>query len=446
MMASTPGEASKFAPLPGARTALILLLIINLFNYIDRQVLAAVEPEIRRALLPGDTNAEAKTGWLSSAFLISYMVLAPLFGWMAERYRRWQIVAWAVAAWSLASGLSGLASTFLLLLLTRCLVGVGEAAYGPVAPTVISDLYPVKVRGKVLAWFYLAIPVGSALGYALGGQVTESDWLLRLGVEPHERWRWAFYLVVPPGLLLGLWAWLMREPPRGLADAVVEPSPGQRPRRSLWSDYRILLRTPSYVLNTAGMTAMTFALGGLAFWMAEYLKVHEVKDFAGISPKTFFGVLLAVAGLTATLAGGIAGDRLRARFPGSYFLVSGVAMLAGFVLVVVFLHVNFPAAWFVIFLAVFCLFFNTGPTNTILANVTHPSIRATGFAVNIFVIHLLGDVISPPIIGTIEVFRRDKLYTGFLAVSAMILVSGLFWLWGSRYLQRDTELASTRLP
>jgi MFS family permease len=160
------------AAVPGAWAALVLLVCMNLFNYIDRQVLAAVEPEVRRVLLaPDDPNQKTKMGLLSTAFLVSYMLIAPLFGWLAERYPRWKLIAVGVLLWSLATGASGLAITFAMMLLTRCFVGIGEGAYGPVAPTLLSDFYPVSVRGRVLAVFYAAIPVGGALGYALGGQM-----------------------------------------------------------------------------------------------------------------------------------------------------------------------------------------------------------------------------------------------------------------------------------
>src|SRR4051812_10302865 len=156
------------------RLALSLLLAINLFNYIDRYVLAACEPEIGKAFF-GDAAHEAssleKTGLLATVFLISYMGTAPGFGWLAVRMSRWVLVGASVLLWSLASGGAGLAGTFSLLLITRAFVGVGEAGYGPAAPTIISDLYPIERRGRVLAWFYLAIPVGSALGYALGGWI-----------------------------------------------------------------------------------------------------------------------------------------------------------------------------------------------------------------------------------------------------------------------------------
>jgi hypothetical protein len=117
-------------------------------------------------------------------------------------------------------------------------------------------------------------------------------------------------------------------------------------------------------------------------------------------------------------------------------------MFLGFPLVLGMLYLPFPLAWVFVFLACFCLFFNTGPTNTILANVTHPSVRAGAFAFNILIIHLLGDAISPPLIGSIS--GRYGENTGFIAVSAVMLVGGVFWLMGMKHLQGDTERAEAQ--
>lgn len=441
--------ANAGVPKVSATVALTLLVLINLFNYIDRQVLAAVEPEIRKELLPDDSGKETPAGvepdesehakfwmgWLASAFLLSYMLLSPLFGLLADRVSRWWLVGFGVILWSLASGASGLnwgvglAAAYWLLLITRCFVGVGEAAYGPVAPAMIADLYPVEKRGKVMALFYLAIPVGGALGYAMGEII-----------EKAINWRWAFYLVVPPGIALGIWCFLMRDPPRGQVDQVAESAP----RKLSFADYLYLIKIPSYTFNTLGMTMMTFAIGGLAFWMPEFLKQSGATPIGPVAPRTVFGIITAVAGLISTLAGGIAGDWLRPRFAGSYFIVSGLALMLGFPMVLLVLWTPYPWTWVFIFLAVFFLFFNTGPTNTILANVTHPSMRGSAFALNILVIHALGDVISPPLIGLIS--GKDHLDRGFMVVSLAMLAGGIFWLMGSQFLQRDTELAPTRVP
>src|SRR5438067_12030349 len=157
----------------GAATSLALLLAINLFNYIDRQILAAVEPNIRDTFFsPHDPNAMAISGTLATAFLVSYMFSAPLLGALADRFSRWPIVGSAVVLWSLACGGSGLAPAFGILIATRVFVGIGEGGYGPAAPTILSDLYPLAIRGRVLAIFNAAIPVGSALGYVFGGLIT----------------------------------------------------------------------------------------------------------------------------------------------------------------------------------------------------------------------------------------------------------------------------------
>src|SRR5271154_1709440 len=161
---SDSAPAAHPASLRTARTALALLLGINLFNYVDRSILYSAQETVRNDF----HTTSAAMGWLVLAFLVTYMLLSPIFGWLADRFSRWLLIGIGVTLWSFASGASGLAQTYAILLATRCLIGVGEAAYGPVAPTIISDLYPVAVRGKVLAWFYAAIPIGSAIGYVLG--------------------------------------------------------------------------------------------------------------------------------------------------------------------------------------------------------------------------------------------------------------------------------------
>jgi MFS family permease len=301
-----------------ARLSLALLLTINLFNYIDRYILAAVEPEIRRHFF-GEANSSlsareqlaasmAKTGSLATAFLVSYMLAAPLFGWLATRMSRWILVAVSVSIWSLASGASGLAQLFWVLVLTRCFVGIGEAGYGPAAPAMISELYPIERRGAVLAWFYMAIPVGSALGYVLGGMVSK-----------YLGWRWPFFLVVAPGLVLAFLAYRMKSRP------VVSHGSAEEKRRAGVKDYLAILRIPSYNLNTAAMAAMTFAIGGFSFWMPAYLvDSAHAGDLASVNFK--FGAITAVTGVFATLIGGWLGDFFRRYTSGAYFIVSGIGI------------------------------------------------------------------------------------------------------------------------
>jgi MFS transporter, Spinster family, sphingosine-1-phosphate transporter len=407
----------KYRPPPGAYAALALLLGINLFNYIDRQLLAAVEPEIRGTFFaPTDLNAMTKTGWLGSAFLITYMISAPVLGFLADRFSRWVIIGSAVMLWSLASGGSGLAATFAILLVTRICVGFGEGGYGPAAPTILADLFPIENRGRIMAIFCAAIPVGSALGYVLGGVVTA-----------HLGWRWAFYLVTPPGLLLGLLCFWQHDP-RIAGDHLV------RKTRLKLNDYLLLFRTRSYVFNCIAQTVTTFVVGGLGFWVPAYLRFREQSPAVGMS---IFGGITVVAGLVSTLVGGVVADKLRSRFPGSYFLVSGIGMLIACPVFIISLYVPFPAAWVAMFIAIFFLFLNTGPSNTAIANVSLPAVRATAFALNILVIHALGDVPAFPAIGYVG--GHTNMRVAFLFVSGMILLAGVVWLLGVKYLPADTE-------
>ena len=395
----------------------MLLLAINLFNYIDRQVLAAVEPEIRESFFAtGDLNAMAKTGLLGTAFLVTYMLSAPVLGFLADRFSRWVIVGAAVILWSLASGGSGLAATFGILFVTRICVGIGEGGYGPAAPTILADLYPIETRGRVMAIFCAAIPVGSALGYVIGGLIGS-----------HLGWRWAFYMVAPPGLLLGLLCFWQRDP-RVASHHLVQKSP----RRGL-NDYLELFRTRSYLINCIAQTLMTFAAGGLGYWVSAYLSYRNQSPAAG---RTIFGLITVAAGLSSTIIGGVVADKLRPRFAGSYFWVSGVGMLISFPFLVVSLYIPFPAAWVAMFVAIFFLFLNTGPANTALANVSLPAVRATAFAVNILIIHALGDVQAFWLLGYIG--GHTNIRIAFLFVSGVILASGLAWLAGVKYLPEDT--------
>jgi len=418
---------------PGAARALALLMAINLFNYIDRSVLAAVEPPVSAHFHLTDEKA----GLLASAFLYAYMFGAPILGRLAERFSRWWIVGGSVAVWSLATGWTGLSATFGMLIASRLVVGIGEAGYGPTAPALISDYYPIERRGKVMALFYIAIPVGSALGYVIGGQVNE--WL---------GWRWAFLILLPPGLLLAALAIMMREP-HPLRQKVVK-------KRSLRADAMTLLRIPSYILNTAAMTAMTFAIGGISFWIPKYMTLRLAEQ-QGLQPlgvlapitamdqsnklltevNTTFGIIVVIAGIVSTLSGSWLADKLRPRFRGAYFLVSAVAILIAFPCTLAMMRLPFPYAWFAVFGAVFFLFFNTGPANTALANVTSPNMRATAFAMNIFLIHEFGDALSPPLIGWVK--RHTSWNTAFLLVSLMMVLASALWFIAARYLGSDTE-------
>ena len=361
------------------------------------------------------------------------MLTAPLFGALAQRFSRWKLIAAGVLIWSLATGAGGLAAGFMMMLMTRCFVGVGEGAYGPLAPTILSDCFPVAKRGKILSLFYAAMPVGAAMGYALG------DFVKNLDSNPaHESWRWAFFVVVGPGIGSGNLV---------AVDARVAHRCGGRSLHAQGNDVARLPDLAPHALVRArypGNDGDVVRHGRLGLVDSRLLGGPSgSRSFPPRSRGTVFGIITALAGLGGTVIGGMVGDRFRVRLPGSYFLVSGAGLLLSAPCVVLFLVMPFPWAWCMIFAAVFFMFVNTGPTNTILANVVHPVMRPAAFALNILVIHALGDVISPPIIGTVSGFWGN--WVGFGVVSAFLAAGGVLWLWGAWHLQHDTEIAPQRM-
>ena len=389
------------------RYALILFIGINLLNYIDRQVLYAVFPLIKSSLQISDTSL----GLLGSAFMVVYMCAAPIFGWLGDRGSRVRLAAGGLGIWSLATMLAGVATGYNQLLGARSLVGVGEASYGTVAPGILSDYFPQEKRGRILSWFYLAIPVGSALGYLLGGVIGE-----RFG------WQSAFLMVGAPGLLLVL--------PLALLKTVPMP----KSERRVSGGYASFLKNRSFVLNTLAMTAMTFAMGGMAQWMPTFLnRVHGLGVERG---NLLFGGLTVVAGIIGTLAGGWLGDYFQRRRPDGYLLVSGWGFICGIPATMVALTAaDLTTALAGMFLAELCLFLNTGPLNTVIVNVTRHDMRAMAFAANIFVIHALGDAVSPAFIG----FLSDHwgLERALLSTVAAILLAAVFCFLCGRRIAAD---------
>ena len=393
---------------PARRYALALLLTVNLLNYIDRQALYAVFPLIQSDLKLSDTAL----GFLGSAFMLSYMSAAPFFGRLGDRLNRPRLASLGLAVWSCATILSGMASSYSSLLTARTLVGIGEASFGTVSPGLVADFFSSRRRGFMLSLFFLAIPAGSALGYILGGQLGQAF-----------GWQRAFLLVGLPGLFLTLPLYLLAEP-RASDNSAVGSSGGR-----ILSELAGFLSNRCYVFTTLSMTAMTFALGGLAQWAPSFL--HRSFGLEVARGNTIFGIITVVAGILGTLAGGWMGDRLSQRTAAGYLYVSAAGFLLGAPVMVLALTTSrLTVCLGAIFAAELFLFLNTGPLNTMLVNVVDPGLRAMGFAINIFVIHALGDAISPAIIGAIS--DRVGLPTALLVTPLTVCAAAGFALAGSR--------------
>jgi MFS transporter, Spinster family, sphingosine-1-phosphate transporter len=391
------------------RTALALLTALNLLNYIDRSVLFAVQPLVQSEFHL--TNAEL--GYLTSAFLGFYMIAAPFTGPLADRYSRKAIIILGAIFWSLLTLLTAITHTYWELLVRHTLVGIGEATFVTIAPTFVADLFPENLRGRIFGIFYLAIPVGTAAGYLLGG---------KLG--PAHGWRFPFYVAAAPGFLLAMAMLFIPEPQRGQFDSLQETAE----RGTILG----LAHNSAFWTVTLGMSAMTFALGGIQVWMPTFLS--QARGYTLEAANLFFGKIVVVDGILASWLGGWLGDRLLPRMKSSYYFVSAVSMGLGVPVMIIALFNKGPLMLPAIALAAFLLLLNTSPLNTALVNSVGAHIRATAIAVNIFIFHLLGDVPSPTLMGYVA--DKHSLQAAFILPVIAMAISSAILFYGMRFAPR----------
>jgi MFS family permease len=367
------------AALPGARYALGVLTFINLLNYLDRYIVSGVIPRIEETF--GIDHAQA--GWLQTVFILVYMLVAPLGGYLGDRYPRRWVLSLSIFIWSFATFGAGLAGSFAVLLLSRAIVGVGEAGYGTVSPGLIADYFPFSERTRALSVFYVAIPVGAALGYVLGGWIGNT-WT----------WHWAFFVGGIPGLLAAALALRMHEPPRG---ATEEGGAAAAEKVPFLVGLKNLRHNAFYWVSVAGLTLMTFSIGGLAIFMPTFLETER-----GVPPTQaaiVFGAVTAVSGILGTLVGGVLGDRAEKKSVTGGLWLSGVGMLLAAPFMVWCAHTaSVPLIYTAAFLAMFLVFLNNGPLNAAIVSAFH---RCSGLCGRAERAHLppAGDALSPPIIG-----------------------------------------------
>lgn len=411
---------STAAPLPrAANRALLVLTAINLLNYLDRYLVPPLVPDLKGAMALSDQEV----GWLWPAFMLVYMITAPAFGAWGDRGSRRRPIAIGVLIWSVATVLSGLARSYPQLLGARALVGIGEAAYVAIAPALLADCFPLSARGRVYAVLNMAIPVGAALGYVLGGLIGQ-----------HAGWRNAFFICGAPGALLAAAVLLIPDPPRGLQDgsAAVRSAPAAEGRGAL-AVYWSLLRRAPYMLVVLGYAAYTFGLGGLGFWMPAFLE--RVRGVPPVAATRDFGMVVVLTGIVGTLAGGWLGDYCLRRSRQGYLWFSAVVTLAAAPCALLALIAPAPAQYYpAIIAAELLLFMSTGPINAAIANIVSPFERASAIALSMFLIHLLGDVPSPPLIGHLS--DASSLGRAVLIVPVTIAIGGLVWLLSARFTAR----------
>ncbi len=405
------------------KAIIVLLTCLNLLNYIDRMIVAAVLRKVKAPVAEGGldlTNFQA--GLLATAFLLGYFVTSPLFGARADKGSRKGLIAIGVAIWSIATVASGFATSFAMMIGARVVVGVGEASYATLAPTIIDDLTPPERKNRTLAIFYLAIPVGSALGYVLGGFI-EARW----------GWRSAFYICGGPGLVLALACTLIVEPERKLREA----------KGKVIDGLRTLAKIPLFRRAVLGYCAYTAALGAFAYWAPLFIADRFQGQLTDETANYWFGLVTVLAGVIGTLVGGAWADRAQRALPpisadeaynskanrvgvNGLLRVCALGMVWAAPIAAAAFMMPTPTLFFTFaFLCEIGLFLSTSPVNAIGLRGVPPELRASSMAAMIFAIHLFGDLWSPSLLGLLKDAVAPTL--AMMALPITFAVSAFIW-------------------
>ncbi|XP_068690503.1 protein spinster homolog 1-like [Montipora foliosa] len=437
-----------------AYVTVFVLFVINLLNYMDRQTIAGLLDAIQKYFGIEDSNSAA--GLLQTVFICSYMILAPIFGYMGDRYKRKYIMAAGIFIWSATVYLSTLLdkNSFWWFLALRGVVGIGEASYSTIAPTVIADLFTGDMRTRMLSFFYFAIPVGSGLGYIVGTQVAAAF---------NNQWQWGLRITpIVGGVCVLLCIFVVHEPKRGAVERGENPNEVSASTvhntTSWFSDLKYLTTVKSFIWLNVGFTCVTFVTGALAFWAPKFFLYASKSQ--GMMDVTQSGVSLKVGGITC--AAGIVGVWLGAESAWRYrvknrkadAIVCAVALIGSTpflyaCLVLASEHIKVTYA--LVFFGEVLLFMNWAPVGDMLLYIIIPPRRSTAEAVQILISHLLGDAGSPWLVGEIsdrirgsknsDHDRAKSLEYSLMMTAFICVLGGFCFIMCGMYLVKDREKA-----
>ena len=421
----------------GARFALFVLTAINLLNYMDRYVPSSVKELIKEDLHLTD----AETAYPLTGMILVYMIVSPIFGHIADKQLadRRLILCLSIAFWSIATAAAGLANDLWSLVILRSLVGVGEAAYVVIATPMLADMFPPQERNIVLGIFYMAIPVGAALGFLLGGTLGS---LLS--------WRYAFLICGIPGLFVSFSTLYLKDPgmgandkhitfhsPRTLRNEVKQSSSSFTPRdtdsqetvvRTAWTDYKEILSNVCFLLCLAGITANCFAAGALADWLPTFFARYHGYSLS--SAGLVCGAATVIGGIGGMFLGAWAADRYKYTIKSSYFFFPALFSIPAAITATIAIHIDSDImASLLVIIAQLFMWTYTSPIGALSIQCLHPSLRARSVGLQIFIQHILGDVISPPIVGSIS-DASGSLRAGIQILPIAIGLCSVFWFLG----------------
>lgn len=423
----------------------------NVLNYMDRYTVVGVLLDIQRHYGVQDSGI----GLLQTVFICSFMVAAPIFGYLGDRFNRKVILSCGIFFWSIVTLFSSFIGKeyYWLFVLSRGLVGIGESSYSSISPTIIGDLFTNNSRTMMLSVFYLAIPLGSGLGYILGSSAKEAagDWHWALRVSP--------VLGITAGTLILVF---VPEPKRVSAEME------GRIKTSWICDMKALAKNRSYLFSSLASAAVSFATGAFGIWIPLYLVRAQVvqktaeactNKICSSTDSLIFGAITCVTGLLGVVIGAATTRLCRQKTERADPLVCAVSMLGSAIficLIFVVAKKSIVGAYVCIFIGETLLFLNWAITADILMFVVIPTRRATAVAFQSFTSHLLGDAGSPYLIGLISDALQQSYATSalwqFLSLGYalmlcpfIIVLGGMFFLATALFFLDDREKAEKQL-
>lgn len=406
---------------------LLLLMVVYIFNFVDRQILVILQESIKAELDLSDKQLGLLSGF---TFAVFYVVCGiPIARW-ADRYNRVNIVSASLAIWSGMTALSGLAGSFVHLLAARIGVGVGEAGASPPSHSIISDYFPHEERGRALSVYSMGIYIGILVGFLTGGWINQ-----------YFGWRMAFFVVGVPGILLAIILKLtLREPLRGQMDdgdhSSVPESHILHDLRRLWA-----LRSFRYAAIGGGFNAF-LGYGSLNFMPSFAIRLYDVP--VGLVG-TWLALIAGLAGAAGVYAGGHLSDHLGKRDDRWSYWVPGISTLAaGILLVPMMLSTQQYVMWGTYVLVALCQSMFLGPTIAMAHALVGPRYRALSSSVFFFVLNIIGLGLGPLTVGAISdalapTLGIESIRWAILSTTAAALIGGALYLNAARYIRNDLQ-------
>jgi predicted MFS family arabinose efflux permease len=389
----------------GATAALALLTAMNFVNYLDRYILPAVQEQVK-----GEFHlSDSQMGSLTFYFFVAYVCASPVTGWLGDRFPRKYMIVGCALIIAAMNFLTAHVTGFWELNVRHMALGVGEASFGIFAPALIADFYAEDKRNGALTIFNVAIPVGSALGFLAGGNIAQS-----------HGWRMAFIASAVPGAVIALLIlFFMREPQRVKAEKHAVDKGG----------VLSLMKNEAYLCAILGYAAVTFALGGISFWIPTFLQRFNGRDIGAAG--TIVGTLTVACGLGGTIVGGVTAQWWSKKTGRALYYVPALsAALAVPPAVLAFFG---PSTWTLpaLGVAIFFIFLGTGPVNAATLNAVPANLRSVAMAGQLFALHVFGDMPSSWVIGKVSDKTNLRLGLGVtlisMAVGAVVFFVGSRW-------------------